>query len=918
MLRALLVTPLLAAAAAAQESGCRCNEGQACYHQLRAPVAGPADPDPCRVCLGTAHENPPAAWNDACWQSTRMACFLRRHAASWGITCSMCLLKPCCGMFPNWRNCPQCQGEAADYHDVATHQQLLDELANQRRLAGAGLEMAMSPGFVLVTDLRGVKMQTDRGSPRYVGQHEFLHLYLQRAELARRDFEEVFGNAGGGRSAIGLFDSDGTRKVVSKAWFGNQDTNLLYGGGRGKLVGGLAGNGFALYGRADDDLHFRCRHMIGHLCISTYAGGNPHEKYLPQWLFRGAAHWLCKIHPRAVDFATFCAYEGVTISGSGANWDDKARKIAAKGPLDDPVERMLQAATARQMNYEMQVRSWSWFDVFLREEREPFVQLVRRLRNAEEARVAMKAAFGQPPEVVDQRWRERVLGKRRDVEATQRELKSETDVDEATNRELADIERETDIHLLSGKIRGLDRCQNVKTARVLVRLLDQRDSDRVREVIALVLARTTDEAVLEYLRGEGFERAGKHGRATILRTFGETRHQAAVPVARKALADAFWLCRANAARTLSILEDHESIAKLGTMAAADPQPKVRIAAMDALAKFGAAARPTLAVWQSNIEHSAWQVRTTTCKAFVALGDRAAVEPLVNRLDREGGRIHDDIQKALAALTGMDKPEWTGQKWLAWWQREKKFLELQEKMREQLEGEKRGEGGGEPAEKEPDMTGYAREKEKPTEYAGIKIYARSVGFVLDVSQSMEQGFRVSEAMAKRLGREYKGTSRIEVSKEELGAAIRDLDPRTRFNLVFFNDRVRVWKDIPLAATPQTKESAISAVKNAAIGGQTNHYDALKVILDMGNAGESDPWRESFGDTPDTIFMLTDGSPTDGEITKSDELLSWFAERNRFARLRLHVIAMGNTGVDIEYLRRLATENEGTFVHLTGEY
>jgi hypothetical protein len=47
-----------------------------------------------------------------------------------------------------------------------------------------------------------------------------------------------------------------------------------------------------------------------------------------------------------------------------------------------------------------------------------------------------------------------------------------------------------------------------------------------------------------------------------------------------------------------------------------------------------------------------------------------------------------------------------------------------------------------------------------------------------------------------------------------------------------------------------------------------------------------------------------------------LLSWFNERNRFARLRVHVIAMGNTGVDVDFLRSLAEDNDGKFVHMTG--
>ena len=74
---------------------------------------------------------------------------------------------------------------------------------------------------------------------------------------------------------------------------------------------------------------------------------------------------------------------------------------------------------------------------------------------------------------------------------------------------------------------------------------------------------------------------------------------------------------------------------------------------------------------------------------------------------------------------------------------------------------------------------------------------------------------------------------------------------------------------------------------------------------------------FRRTPDTVFFLTDGQPTVGDITETEELLSWFREQNRFAQLRCHVIAFGDKGIDIHFLTTLATENSGKFFHLRGE-
>jgi len=893
----ILVVLLAVGAARAEDDACTCDVGPSDYESLGSPVRPPGDPSICDLVNRGLAPKPwrPGEGHDGDYRMASLESFLLRHAASWGIHCSVCA---------RWKQKDGLRDGHAEAEQIA---------ATQRKIGGKGIEAATSPHYVVVTDIPRLQIVTRGGGVRLAFKHELLHLYLQRAELARRDFEKVFGAPREMRSLIVFVHSESNRRSFSGVHWGHPDTNLLYGGGSGKLPGG-AGNGFCIAGRDDDQLHFTCRHMIGHLCISTYHSGGTHDKDLPQWIFRGAAHWLCKLHPRAKDFATFCAYEGVTVGGSGSRWDDKAKKTASRGPQDDPVERMFQASTAKQMTYEMHVRSWSWFEIFTAEEREPFVKFIRLLREAKEPRVAAKEAWGQAPEYVDDRWRERVMGRRGDVTATNREKRSETDVEEAGSRELRDIANETDPQLLAGKIKGLERCQNVKTARLLLSLLDARASDRVREVIAMVLDKTEDPEVLAWLRGEGYERAGKLGRAAICRTLGRLKQAEAAPALRKALSDSFWLVQANAARALAQMGDAEAIPAIARLAAESSNAKVRIAAMDALGLFGGAAGGTIPQWERNLMHAAWQVKVATTDAFRAIGDRAAVDALIGRIDAEGGRVHDAIKRSLVALTGMDQ-EWNKEQWMRYWQKAKSLGELERKSREELGGEE-----GRPTEpREPKAderrTVAGPKKGGPPTYYGIKLYTRTVGWVIDISESMNQGFAVSQEWQSKLGRTYKGTTRMAVCKEEVEQAIRDLDPRTRINLVFFSDRVRIWQDVPQPAGT-AGENAIGAVRALAPTGQTNHYDALRMILGLGDA-ESIA-RMDFPDTPDTLFFLTDGTPTDGEITKADELLSWFRERNRFARLRVHVIAMGNTGVDLEYLAALAHQNDGEFLHLTGTH
>ncbi|MHC4937480.1 MAG: HEAT repeat domain-containing protein [Planctomycetota bacterium] len=880
------------------------------YEKLRCPKGAPDDPKAPNTKGRMARE-----WSQTCRNSQKMECFFKRHANSWQITCSLCVKEKCCS-------------KPMDVADDG----ILELVATQKKIGGKTIEMAYSPYFCVLMDHRSLKIKTRGGAPRVARKHELLHLMLQRAEMARMDFEKTFGQAYQGRSVMMMSRSDSVQRAFSQHYFGHQRTNILRGYGSGnKIVNGLCGNGFSITGKSDDDLHFRMRHMIGHLLITTYNGANPHEKYCPAWLDKGAAHWLCKLHPRAKNYATFCQHEGAvstsggsrgsprggsrtpgggggggggpTVSGSGAKWHVKAKKIALRGPRKDPVEKMFRASTIREVNFDLHVRGWSWFDVFAREEKEKFVQFVQALRQATDPRIAAKQAWGQPPEKVDERWREFVLGKRRKVEATEKEQEKEGDVDAATAQELADLARETDVQLIAGRIRGLERCQNVKSARLLVELADKRDSDRVRTAIALVLGRTESDEVKAYLRGAGYEKAGKMGRAIVCRTIGDLGDKEAVEVIRTGLDDSFWLVKANAMRALAQLEDEGSIDRIAKIAANDPVGKVRIAAMDSLAVFGEAARETAPVFQDNLKHSAWQIKVATCDVLKVLGNTKPMDLLIDRYEIEGGRVKEDVLETMQALTGMER-KWSPNTWREWWKKARKWKDLEEKSRKEL-----GKEG--PAPKDDR---YAEQKKKP-HYYGIRIYARTVGYVLDISASMDQGFKLSPEWEQKLGHKINATTRIGVSREEIAHSIAGLDPRTRINLVFFNSRARLWKKTPVAAG-SAGASAIAKVKNIATKGQTNYYDALRLILGMeGGAGG---WVSGFADTPDTLFFLTDGSPTDGEITKADELLAWFQERNRFARLRVHVIAMGRTGVDLEFLQNLAERNRGRFVHLTGDY
>ena len=57
-------------------------------------------------------------------------------------------------------------------------------------------------------------------------------------------------------------------------------------------------------------------------------------------------------------------------SGSGAKWHIKAKKIALRGERKDPVEKMFRASKSKEVDFNLHVRGWSWFEVFTKEEKE--------------------------------------------------------------------------------------------------------------------------------------------------------------------------------------------------------------------------------------------------------------------------------------------------------------------------------------------------------------------------------------------------------------------------------------------------------------------------------------------------------------------------------------------------------------------
>src|SRR5262245_10695901 len=257
---------------------CGCVDGAACWHYLRSPLRIPEDPCRCGLCSvkgDCSSKEKPAGWSADCAGSQKPECFYKRHAASWHITCSRCAADKECASCDTLPGVPD--AEARKKLDKQLEIESSIGLRKADPEAKKRMIVAWSPHFYVATDIPQVKLLTQQGAPVMEDTHEIAHLFLERAEKAYDDFVSAFGDevSLGTPMAVLMAKSNSKKEAWQAAYFGHAKTNMLFGGGSGKVSGGFCGNGFAT--SADDysndrDLHGYVRHMIGHILFSCWHG----------------------------------------------------------------------------------------------------------------------------------------------------------------------------------------------------------------------------------------------------------------------------------------------------------------------------------------------------------------------------------------------------------------------------------------------------------------------------------------------------------------------------------------------------------------------------------------------------------------------------------------------------------------------
>ncbi len=432
-------------------------------------------------------------------------------------------------------------------------------------------------------------------------------------------------------------------------------------------------------------------------------------------------------------------------------------------------------------------------------------------------------------------------------------------------------------------------------------------------------------------------------RAALLPVLADGKPADALPAIARAAGDGRWPEFAAALRphlaskddamrlwtvtALGQLADRESLAPSCALATGDANPMVRASAVETVIKLGKGqeeiAGPALvtALGDANLS-----VAVAACRGLRSVRSVGAIEPLIAILEKgEAGKLLEEIWPTLVAIT--DEP-FSGDPalWRGWWTRVQasggyKLLTDEEVAKRR-------------SARQQANAQYTIPKVETT-FMGVETASRNIVFVIDVSGSMEELVVNRDSFRERGFTDFQ---KLAVVKEELRRSVETLGEDVRFNIHAFATQVHPWKDRLVPANALNKRAAMAwiaelkpiggqqAADRASAGlrnssgledGRTNAHAALLaglgVDLDPKKRG---PMTAAATDAKegegDTMFFLTDGKPTVGELVDTEDILVAVRDINRFRKVTIHTSASGDFTSSV--LKQLADQNGGVFVDL----
>ncbi|MEE2938774.1 MAG: HEAT repeat domain-containing protein [Planctomycetota bacterium] len=299
---------------------------------------------------------------------------------------------------------------------------------------------------------------------------------------------------------------------------------------------------------------------------------------------------------------------------------------------------------------------------------------------------------------------------------------------------------------------------------------------------------------------------------------------------------------------------------------------LRNAALNEIRRLGR--RNPVDRFRERLSHPDWSTRLIALHALEDQRDVALLGPIVEQMQSESGRMSIEFGDTLFRLTGEPFGD-SAAVWKRWYDNEGGDAKIIDESAVES------------------LLAMAEERRlkavSGAEFFGIRIESHRVAFVIDVSGSMQEPTR---------GRyvDEPGKPRIEVAKAELSKAIEALEENALFLVLPVSAGVETW--IPDGVEECRECSSVADLEYVSrLGpfGGTNLFGGLEAAFEDQDV--------------DTIFVLSDGEPSVGDIIDPQLIREAIEEMNATRNVVIHAVSVG---LDLEILRWLAEDTGGTYV------
>lgn len=364
-------------------------------------------------------------------------------------------------------------------------------------------------------------------------------------------------------------------------------------------------------------------------------------------------------------------------------------------------------------------------------------------------------------------------------------------------------------------------------------------------------------------------------RASAALALGRIRSQAALPHLLKRVNDPQWQVKGAVLETLTELSPEDAFPHL-LAALKNPAPQIRIIALESLAKIPPDKATILKAVSELFSDKVPAVRTAAIQVSRRAKDRQYIPALMERLQDAQWQLRYDIISALQDITSI-KGKYNASAWLSWYAANKDKIETL--------------AASPLLDNNPDQT-------IPTFFT-IPVMGRNIMFIIDFSGSMK-----SESSSSA-----EGKRKIDVAISELENTLARLNAQAYFNIVIMSTeaaRLNKRKIRPqmLAATEANRKTTIDSIRAL-----WNQMEDIK----RGRGDLYDAVLEAMAEPAvDTIFILSDGRPTYGAYVVDDNIIANLRLQNRFRRITMHTILVGEKGVNPDLMKQIAEMTGGVFV------